>query len=290
MRALALVLWLAVSLRAAPVELRSTPAPLSAGPVSETVLRAQAERMASVYAAQLPEARTQMEELFASLGEVTARAKQPDSIAAKLRGRGADGSDPVLAERIVRDGVGARLTLALSSPAGIEALVERLASAFENGRLNAVTLSNFRAEEDGRPYFSETHMERLAEAAKKGGLELRIRPPEKSLIPAGYTAVHMNVIFVNGARGEVQIRGRLVHELAEREHASYDARRGKRTREAGDRPLEGLDEVQNSAHLAYTSSLYGHARRLESTPSSDPLPPPLPDSLSQRPDLSLSPR
>lgn len=289
---LGLVLLLAASCaRAAVVDMGGAPPLAPLGPVStfQPGLEARAAEMAAQYALQLPAARAQAEELFAGLGEVTARAKSAQSVTAKLNARGADVSSEASLERAVRDGVGVRLTLSDTSPEGIERLVARLSQAFENGSLRAQQLSNFRAAEDGRPYLEELHMARLAEAAGRAGLALRARPRERSMIPAGYTAIHMNVVFANGAQGEIQIRGPRVHDLAEREHAAYDARRGKRSRLEAETGIEGLDEAQNRAYLAYLSSLYAHARKIETLGADAAGPAPvLPKRLGRRLDLSLA--
>jgi hypothetical protein len=212
-----------------------------------------AVRLAREYAAQLPAARAQIETLFSGLGEVTARAKTADSVAVKL----ATGKD-------VRDGVGTRLTLDDASAAGMEAFVERAIGALREGRLQALSLSNFRAKEGGLPYLDEQQHARLKEAAGAGNPEAWIRPNDhpSSLIPAGYTAVHMNVTFANGARGELQVRGRRVHELAELEHEAYNVRRGKLA--AGEvAGLSSLEAAQREEHLAYLSALYRRARVME---------------------------
>ena len=210
----------------------------------------QAVSLARQYAAQLPVAEAQMKALFSGLGEVTARAKSAESVAVKL----ASGKD-------LRDGVGARLTLRDGSAAGVEGFVERAIDALRSGQLQALSLSNFRAREAGRPYLDDEQYARLAEAAAADNPRAWIRPNDdpKSLIPAGYTAVHMNVTFANGARGELQVRGRHVHELAELEHAAYNVRRGKLA--AGDvSGISALEAHQREAHLAYLSELYRHAR------------------------------
>jgi hypothetical protein len=238
----------------------------------------QAVRLQARFASELPAAQAQIHGLFSDLGEVTARAKNAESIAVKLS-----------SDKHVRDGVGTRVTLHDGSPAGVEAFLERAIGALREGRLQALSVSNFRAKDAGLPYLDDDQFARLAEAARTGNPEVWIRTNDhpKSLVPAGYTAVHLNVQFANGARGELQVRGRHVHELAELEHASYDLRRGKLA--GGDiEAYPALDAAQRQRHLEYLSALYRHARLRESAgdraagavPS---LPSGLPQALALRP-------
>lgn len=146
-------------------------------------------------------------------------------------------------------------------------LVENLAQAIENDKVNITELHNY-SSKDGIAYFSDKQVDKLQEAYKnwyEKMLEIAKNSPEKSdytiieknnliclqdkngyifnpsmLIEtvskdpsatkaSGYTAAQMNVITKDGIQEEFQYRGILADEFSELEHLNYDVKANKDT-------------------------------------------------------------
>ena len=109
--------------------------------------------LADPYALKLPSAKAQVQDLFAGLGEVTARAKSAESISGQSAARGADVPARPLLSRAVRDGVGLAPD-AVRRLAGRRRAARRPASASETRSLRAEHLE-FPGVDDGQAYFEE---------------------------------------------------------------------------------------------------------------------------------------
>ena len=146
-------------------------------------------------------------------------------------------------------------------------LVENLAQAIENDKVNITELHNY-SSKDGIAYFSDAQVERIRESYEKWYdemLQTAQNSPETSnytiveadgltclqdkngyifkprmiienvskdpsaVKASGYTAAQMNIITKEGIQEEFQYRGVLADEFSELEHLNYDVKANKDT-------------------------------------------------------------
>lgn len=159
--------------------------------------------------------------------EPTCRSKSFESIYDKISKdvlKGGEIKDISQARKVVRDLVGTRLILDDVSPEAMQKIVDNICKGIENGKLTSYRISNYA--KDSRRYLSEEQFKQIQAAAAKKGIEIP-RIESDQISATGYVTAQMNFIHSNGVSGEIQIRGKLMHNYAEREHIIYDMRMGK---------------------------------------------------------------
>lgn len=280
----------------------ATSADLVAGAAkTELVTRAQrvltlAEEAFPRYAKELEPAKKAVSDALGTFGDVQARAKDPVSAANRLEraidrfGKTVDKLDDVLPN--LWDAIGTRVVL--KDAANIDGVVDALAKAIKSGDLVITELNNLHGP-GGTPYFSPQQLERLQQAAAAAGKPLRIN--QSKLMDSGYTVVTAYTHHAGGVRGELQIIGKKVLELADLEHIPYDLSLGKPLVRAippdavADmqrivKPIEEVvrtwDKAKWEAYNGYLNEAYKHARNQElGIPSKPPkLPDGFPESVS----------
>lgn len=158
--------------------------------------------------------------------------------------------------------------------ANIDQIVNSLSDSIAKGDLE-VTRVNSLVGKDGIPYLTNEHLSSLQKVSESVGRKLEADMP---LYDSGYTAGMVYVKYPSGVRGEIQIVGEKVLDIANAEHIPYDAFLGKPY--AGSFPKENLgkaseildpirtaatslDEVQKAKYLGYLNSQYTRARQIE---------------------------
>ncbi|MGE6763379.1 SH3 domain-containing protein [Corallococcus interemptor] len=247
------------------------------------------------YSKELEPSRDLIARVFKDMGSVQARAKDPVSAANRLQ-RAVDrfGAKVTTVQEAIAnlwDAIGTRLILSETSPAAMKRVVGRLAEAIRKGELEVTEINNLHGP-DGKPYFLAEHLEMLQVAAKQAGKDLTIN--ESKLMDSGYTVVCAYLKHANGVRGELQIIGKEVLNIANAEHIPYDVLLGKplvrNVPEAAVlelqklvKPVESamaaMTEAQRIQYLEYLNQSYIHARAMELGQPSKP--PPLPDGLNK---------
>jgi hypothetical protein len=240
-----------------------------------------------IYARELEPARRQIETIFAGLGRVEARAKDPVSAANRLQRAvekfGAKVTNVPEAIENLWDAIGTRLVLADPSAKGVDEVVSRLARAIETGELKVVEINNLSGA-GGKPYFSAQNFEKLKLAGS--GVGQRINTNSAKAMNSGYTVATVYIEHANHVRGELQIIGPRVQEVANLEHIPYDIALGKPLvrnvppdvgRELSEklapieRAMEKLSPANKLAYDNYLNQSYIHARNLElGLPSTPP--------------------
>ena len=151
---------------------------------------------------------------------------------------------------------------------------------------NITKISNY-AGPHGLPEFSDSQIQELYKAlntGKKGsdriiintaGQSLSLYYPQEQITEmsksvtkqAGYRTAQLNIIHVNGAKGEIQFRGAMTNLIAEYEHIAYDLRQGKNTigpifSEYTD-AISKLSDKDYSRYNEYLEKWYNYYNRLE---------------------------
>ena len=159
--------------------------------------------------------------------EPQCRSKSFESIYDKISKevlKGKEINDISQAKKVVRDLIGTRFILDDVSPEAIQKIVDKICKGIENGKIKPYRISNYA--KDSRRYLSDAQFEQIQKAAARKGIEIpRIEADQISA--TGYVSAQFNNIYSNGAAGEIQIRGKLMHKYAETEHIVYDMRMGK---------------------------------------------------------------
>jgi hypothetical protein len=258
-------------------------------------------RLSSRFEQELSDAKNQTEELLGGNGrKILGRAKTDASAIEKLLMLAEDLGIPL--ERIdeamteLKDPVGIRVILSKGNEREMNYVVKQLAKAVEAKELRILEVENYTGS-GGISYLTDQQLGRLIDAAENAQ-----QPPlvygtdtEKK---SGYTCVQMIVQFRNGAIGELQIRGPKVHIIAEPEHLAYALRRYAGKPIPNFYPLElqeriqhitsillNLTKEQRNDYLDYLAHQYRRARLLEINGYERERP--LPDSLSQYPELDM---
>ena len=90
---------------------------------------------------------------------------------------------------------------------------------------------------------------------------------KKSVKASGYRTAQMNVIHQNGARGELQVRGRMTNMIGEYEHIAYDLRQGKNTLgplfDDFTKAVSSLTPEQYNVYNKYLESCYNYYNKIE---------------------------
>ncbi|MDD3150053.1 MAG: hypothetical protein PHV68_04390, partial [Candidatus Gastranaerophilales bacterium] len=186
-----------------------------------------------------------------------------------------------IAKENIGDLIGTRVILKDSSSTQIDDIVNSLVKGIKSGKLNIIKVENYRGV-NCDPYFSNAHIEKVQIAAFEAGKDIEILSSVNILKPSGYTTTQLNIIHNNGLRGEFQIKGKIVNQLAECEHIAYDLRESKnlskginqlgRLFDFAKRTSSSMNEEQINLYKQYINKMYQHARKLEQgKPSIEPI-------------------
>ncbi len=181
------------------------------------------------------------------------RIKSPDSIREKSTTRRWINPDEVKSN--MTDIVGARIILGKTTTDCVDKVLDRIADAERDNRLQIIEIENYRPEpeidEEGNilhsyDYSSPQALRRLkAECDKKGTM---ISKKDED-VPTGYTAIHLLTKLPNGFTGEIQILGTGVGKLKDIEDLCYKVKSGKsidkkyKPMEKTLEPLKNKDDV-----------------------------------------------
>ena len=221
-----------------------------------------------------------------------------DKIVNKIK-KGNNVPDLDAARKIVEDGIGTRLIVEEVNEENMQVITNRLCEEIENGSIEITEINNYRGE-NLPPYFTEKQIDQLKNAvtAKKKQDEANgiynnstrdfkvISGSEKKATKeSGYTACQINVVYKNGALGEVQIRGREMDQLAEVEHIPYDTKQGKKLKPKYDNAVEmikSLSDEDYANYQKYWQEMYAYAVKTErGIPCNKPeLPNGIPEAIS----------
>lgn len=267
---------------------------------------------------ELANARTgdETKALFNGVAEVKSRAKSSDSILAKLikkdqkmllEGKSIANLDS--ARSLIGDGVGLRAFLK-ANPQGVidqrslQLLVTRLVKNIEDGHIKVTEILNYRPQgENSLSYLSDEQIKLIVEADLRLGMKSKAKGvPHKPIIvkngpgaylDMGYTSFHFNFANSDEVLGEVQVRGRLIHEITETMHIFYDLKMGKpvntdllKTTEiaVAVKAFSHLTPAQKDFYYSYIQTLIIHVRKKELGIKS--ISPKLPDGFPKELDLT----
>lgn len=201
---------------------------------------------------ELANARTGDEavKIFSGVASLASRAKSSDSILAKLikkdqkfflEGKSIASLD--VARSLIGDGVGIRAFIKSNSEGvidqrAVQTLVMRLVKSIEDGKIKITEILNYRPQgENALSYMTDEQIKLIVEADLKLGMKLKAKGlPHKAIVvkngpgaylDMGYTSFHFNFANSDEILGEVQVRGRLLHEVTESMHIFYDLKMGK---------------------------------------------------------------
>ncbi len=189
-------------------------------------LKAYSETIAKEGKAQLKQAEKDIFEIFGV--KPKARSKGAESIYDKLsrqvlkKGVKIDNLDAARNE--IGDLVGTRLILDDVSEAGMQKVVDNLCKGIESGKIKITEIENYA--KASKPYFTEAQFNQIKKAAARKGYEIPSLKYTKQS-GSGYVTAQMDIVYSNGARGELQIRGKKMNEYADIEHIPYDLGQGK---------------------------------------------------------------
>ncbi len=168
-----------------------------------------------------------------SLEEVSVRAKGTESIYDKLSRKVLKGTqipDFNAATTKIDDLVGTRVVLDDVSQENIDKLVENLCKSIKNKEVVVSEIHNY--SNQSQKYFSDKNIDDIRRACAEAGIEVKILDNQQTSA-SGYVCAQMNIQYRDaltgefGARGELQIRGKLMDKTCEIEHIPYDIRQGK---------------------------------------------------------------
>lgn len=188
--------------------------------------------------------------LFANVAEVKSRAKSADSVLAKLIkkdqvlfGKGKSIADLDEARSLIGDGVGLRAFFKANASGvidqrAVQLFVNRLAKNIEDEKIKVTEILNYRPQgEDQLAYFTNEQIKIITDADSRLGLKKKSKGLEHkpiivkngpgAYLDMGYTSFHFNFADADNVLGEVQVRGKLVHEMTETMHVFYDLKMGK---------------------------------------------------------------
>ena len=210
-----------------------------------------AESLASLDAKMNPD----IVKIYGPYGKVSTRGKGEASVLAKLMRKdfeafqkGQDGITSLKgAINSLGDAIGSRVILnskadGTINPSDVQAIVNKIEADIKGG-LRVTEVMNYRARETGIPYLSDKQMKQIIDADREYRLKMtelkKTKPDTKVPDPiivksgpsasfeTGYTSFHMNILYPSGVQGELQIKGKLVHEASEIQHLIYDLKAGK---------------------------------------------------------------
>ncbi|MBQ3102501.1 hypothetical protein IJC60_05815 [bacterium] len=211
------------------------------------------------------------------------RPKTIDSLGDKLVNKIKKGDnipDINAAREKVEDGIGTRLIMDKIDEESIQKITNKLCEEIKKYNIVLTEINNYRGE-DLSPYFTDAQIEQIRNTvlrAREEDTEHKFYPKglkdfktitgthEKAVKASGYTAFQMNVIYKNGALGEIQIRGREMDQLAEVEHIPYDTRQGKQLKPKYDSVVQKIKALNDEAYKEYENywrKMYEYAVKKE---------------------------
>lgn len=218
------------------------------------------EQAHAQYAPKIEEAKATLKAIVGDLGEVQGRAKDPESAANRLKRAednfGAKITDVASAKDNIWDALGTRIVVS-GNPKEMAEVMQRIAKAVQDGKFEVVKAASNHGEGVGT-YLSQSDLDMINAAA--GGKADTVNGVKTA--PADKSAFTSGLIFVkypDGTRGEIQIIGKKVLEVAAIEHIPYDVSIGK--------PLaRGMDD----AHMAQMKSITGPVEEAIQALNKDP--------------------
>lgn len=234
----------------------------------EYELRSYSSQLAALYKADITPDTAPIHNLFATLGQVSVRSKSESSIFSKLQHNKVQPANLQQALTKIPDGIGIRLILNDASPKAIVAFVDTLTKAILNHQIQITDLENYHGP-NTLAYLSEAQVIHLSYVANMTGHPMHVRTGPHSLKSSGYTTLQMNIKFPHGVSGELQVRGPVIHSIAEAEHLAYDLRQGKLDAESkaavkhAKDVLTGLTPTQQTAYSNYILACYIWGRSAE---------------------------
>lgn len=249
------------------------------------------------YAPKIEDAKTLLKDIVGDLGEVQGRAKDPESAANRLKRAednfGAKITDAQSAKDNIWDALGTRVVVS-GNQAEIDQVLQKLAAAIQAGDIKLVQGASNHG--DGvMPYLDQAALDML-NAASGGKAKTADGVKKADADKSAFTSGLLFVQYKDGTRGEIQIIGKKVLEVAAIEHIPYDLSIGKPLARGLDErfmvgmkgitdPVEAAykaiqqDPVKKAAYEAYMRDLYQHARNLELGIESQP--PKFPDGMDK---------
>ena len=179
------------------------------------------------------------------------------------------------------DAQGARIVMDNPTPEKVEELTQNLIQGIKNGEIEVIDFENY-GKNNETTYFTQEQIERISDAS--GGENDRINPLPKAK-KSNYTTSQMVLKLKNGTYIELQIRGKIINDLAEAEHILYKIREGEggpATVEKAYKKVMSNPEL-NKKYEQYVSEYYDYSRKLEM--GQDTKPPELPDGLDRVLDM-----
>ena len=179
------------------------------------------------------------------------------------------------------DAQGARIVMDNPTPEKVEELTQNIIKGIEKGDIEVIDFENY-GKSNETTYFTQEQIERISDAS--GGENDRINPLPKAK-KSNYTTSQMVLKLKNGTYIELQIRGKIINDLAEAEHILYKIREG----EGGPATVEkAYNKVLQNNNLSekyadYISEWYDYARQKEMGKKADP--PSLPDGIDRVLDM-----
>ena len=245
------------------------------------------------YSPELDSAKAFTSDLAGEDGVVSGRAKEPLSAANRLQraiDNGWTGSinTPEAAIDNLWDALGTRVVFNNPTEATMGKFVDNLSNSIINGDVDVTKVNNL-VGKGGLPYFTDSHLAQLQDAADSVGKSFDVRTTPYD---SGYTAGMVYVKYPSGVRGEIQVMGTKVEDLSAAEHIPYDAFLNKPYE--GGFPSEALPEVaakldpvrqvaqqlseaQRVDYNSYLTQSYTSARQVEMGLPSSPVA--LPDGI-----------
>lgn len=172
----------------------------------------------------------------------------------------------------INDLIGTRLILDDAGKPNIARLVNSLVEGINNNKIVIAEIKNYRGE-NGHFYFSKTQIESIKCAVVEKGQKIIVLEGKKQIKSSGYNAVQLKLIHKCGSLGELQIRGKLVDEVANYEHIPYDLKTGKDISRGSNKigellspfkvAVKKLSESQYLEYERYLAKTYRYARREE---------------------------
>ncbi len=165
--------------------------------------------------------------------ELHFRGKGVESIYDKLSRKVLKGDTPIndlkQAQDLIGDLVGTRIIMDNPSPQNIQNFVNKLCNGIQDGNFKVKVIENY--SNGSTRYLDDAHYNQIREAVIDAGYERELRTAGISNMnkdsKSGYVTAQFDIVHSNGAKGELQIRGKKMNDNAEIEHIPYDIRTGK---------------------------------------------------------------
>ncbi|MCB0422901.1 MAG: hypothetical protein KDD61_18010 [Bdellovibrionales bacterium] len=231
-----------------------------------------------------------------ALGTWMARAKDPLSMGVKL--------GKIKIERMARnpkfkftsftqiseaisDGLGGRLIIDRPSESAMDTFTHELVALVKAKKVEVLRIENYWGERDGVPYLSKKQVEQILDAINGQQSQTpTVVTGDLAKRASGYTSLHLDLRLPNGQKVELQVRGRILQQLAEVSHLFYDSLNGKAPASTVfDHPewskalqlIEKMDEQQKALYKVYLAAGFRTVRnfisgRSVTSPPEFPLP------------------